>query len=71
MNRQIRQLAFVLMALYVVLFVALNYWQVEHTDELASQPGNTRAKIREFNRPRGPVVTAPCAGGRGPVSRPG
>jgi peptidoglycan glycosyltransferase len=58
MNRKIRQLAFVLMALYVVLFAALNYWQIEHTDELASQPGNTRAKIREFNRPRGPVVTA-------------
>jgi len=27
-NRQIRQLAVVLMALYVVLFAALNYWQV-------------------------------------------
>lgn len=58
MNRQIRQLAFVLMALYLVLFAALNYWQVEHTDELASQPGNTRARIREFNRPRGQIITA-------------
>ncbi|HWL41834.1 MAG TPA: penicillin-binding transpeptidase domain-containing protein [Ilumatobacter sp.] len=58
MNRQIRQLAFALMALYVTLFVALNYWQVDRTDELASQPGNTRARIREFNRPRGEIITA-------------
>ena len=58
MNRQIRQLAFVLMALYVTLFVALNYWQVEHTEELASEAGNTRARIREFNHPRGQILSA-------------
>jgi peptidoglycan glycosyltransferase len=57
-NRKIRQLAFALMALYVVLFAALNYWQVEHTEELAAEPGNTRALVRQFNRPRGPIVTA-------------
>lgn len=58
MNRRIRQLAFVLMALYVVLFAALNYWQVGRTEELASQPGNTRAARRQFDAPRGPIVTA-------------
>ena len=58
MNRKIHQLAFVLMALYVVLFATLNYWQVGHTDELASEPGNTRAIERQFNKPRGPIVTA-------------
>ena len=46
------------MALYLTLFVALNYWQIEHTEELASEPGNTRARIREFNHPRGDIVTA-------------
>jgi peptidoglycan glycosyltransferase len=57
-NRQIRQLAAVLIALYVVLFAALNYWQVDRTQELAAEPGNTRALIRQFDTPRGPIVTA-------------
>jgi penicillin-binding protein A len=58
MNRQIRQLAGALVVLYVVLFAALNYWQVGRTEELASQPSNTRALIRPFDSPRGPIVTA-------------
>ncbi len=58
MNQKIRQLAIALMALYVVLFAALNYWQVDRTDELASEPGNTRALIKQFNTPRGTIVTA-------------
>lgn len=58
MNRQIRQLAAVLIALYVVLFFALNYWQVNRTEELASEAGNTRALIKQFDTPRGPIVTA-------------
>ncbi len=58
MNRQIRQLAAVLIALYVVLFAALNYWQVNRTEELAAEPGNTRALIRAFDTPRGQIVTA-------------
>ena len=43
MNRQIRQLAGALIVLYVVLFAALNYWQVGRTEELASQRSLTRA----------------------------
>ena len=58
MNRQIRQLAGVLIALYVVLFAALNFWQVSRTEELAAQPSNTRALVRQFDTPRGPIVTA-------------
>jgi peptidoglycan glycosyltransferase len=57
-NRQIRQLAGVLMALYIVLFAALNYWQVGEEEELAAEPSNTRALIRQFDSPRGPIVTA-------------
>jgi peptidoglycan glycosyltransferase len=57
-NRKIRQLAVGLMALYVALFATLNYWQVGRTEQLASQPDNTRALLREFDRPRGPIVTA-------------
>ena len=58
MNRQIRQLAVTLMVLYVVLFAALNYWQVGEEEELAAEPTNTRALIRQFDSPRGPIVTA-------------
>jgi peptidoglycan glycosyltransferase len=57
-NRRIRQLAVVMMVLYVALFAALNYWQVDRTDELASEAGNTRAVLKQFNSPRGPIVTA-------------
>ncbi len=58
MNRQIRQLAVGLMACYVVLFVALNYWQVGRKPELDARFDNTRQMLREFNRPRGPIVTS-------------
>ena len=58
MNRQIRQLAVGLMTLYVVLFATLNYWQVAQEEELNANVENTRAVRREFNKPRGPIVTA-------------
>ena len=58
MNRQIRQLALGLMGCYVVLFVALNYWQVGRTQELEARFDNTRQVLREFNKPRGPIVTS-------------
>ena len=57
MNRQIRQLALGLMACYVVLFAALNYWQVGRKQELDARFDNTRQVLREFNKPRGPIVT--------------
>ena len=58
MNRQIRQLAVGLMTCYVVLFVALNYWQVGRKQELDARFDNTRQVLREFNKPRGPIITA-------------
>jgi penicillin-binding protein A len=58
MNRQIRRLALALMALYVALFATLNYWQVNRREALADQPDNTRELLREFDKPRGPIVTA-------------
>lgn len=57
MNRQIRQLALGLMSLYVLLFGALNFWQVGQEEELNGNIENTRAIRREFNKPRGPIVT--------------
>ena len=58
MNRRIRQLALGLMACYVVLFVALNYWQIGRKQELEARFDNTRQVLREFNKPRGPIVTS-------------
>jgi peptidoglycan glycosyltransferase len=56
-NRQIRQLAGGLMACYVLLFVALNYWQVGRQEDLNAHFDNTRAIRREFEKPRGPIET--------------
>ncbi len=58
MNRQIRQLAVGLLACYVLLFVALNYWQVGRQRELNARIDNTRAIRRQFDEPRGDIVTA-------------
>jgi peptidoglycan glycosyltransferase len=58
MNRKIRQLAAALMVLYIVLFAAINYWQVGRESDLNAMGGNTRAIRREFSRPRGEIVTA-------------
>ena len=58
MNRQIRQLAGGLMVCYALLFVTLNYWQVGRQDELNARLDNTRAVRREFEQPRGEIVTA-------------
>ncbi len=58
MNRSIRHLALGLMACYIALFVMLNLWQVARSQELSDAPDNTRQTLRDFNRPRGPIVTA-------------
>jgi peptidoglycan glycosyltransferase len=57
-NRQIRQLAGGLMVCYALLFVTLNYWQVGRQEELNARFDNTRAIRREFEEPRGEIVTA-------------
>lgn len=58
MNRPIRHLALGLIAAYLALFITLNYWQVGRSAELNAHPDNTRQTLRDFNRPRGPIITA-------------
>ncbi len=58
MNKQIRKLAAALLVLYMVVFVALNTIQVARKEALNENPNNNRQTIRDFNRPRGPIVTA-------------
>jgi len=58
MNKRIRRLTGTLMALYLVVFLALNFTQVARKEALNDNPLNNRQTIRDFNRPRGPIVTA-------------
>jgi peptidoglycan glycosyltransferase len=57
-NRSIRQVAVVLLGLFLVLFVQLNRVQVLDAESLREHPANTRAVFRDFARPRGPITTA-------------
>lgn len=58
MNRQIRRLGAGLLVLYLALFVKLNQVQVFQAAELNDRPENTRALQRDFNEPRGAIVSA-------------
>ena len=58
MNKQIRKLAAALLVLYLALFVQLNVLQVGRKEALNGNVLNNRQTIRDFNRPRGPIVTA-------------
>ncbi|MEI7546691.1 MAG: penicillin-binding protein 2 [Actinomycetota bacterium] len=58
MNTQIRKLVAGLLALYVALFAALNVTQVVRKESLDADPKNNRQTIRDFNRPRGQIITA-------------
>lgn len=58
MNRRIRSLAVFLLVLYLALFVQLNILQVGRREALDTHPFNNRQTIRDFNRPRGSIVTA-------------
>ena len=58
MNRQIRRVGVVLMGLFVLLFLQLNYLQVVRRDALANDPRNTRVAVKDFSEPRGQIVSA-------------
>ena len=58
MNRQLRRLALVLMALYVILFAQLNVLQVARADRYRDDPRNTVELARDQARNRGRILTA-------------
>jgi peptidoglycan glycosyltransferase len=57
-NRQIRRVGIVLMALFVALFLQLNYLQVIKADDYANDPRNTRTAVRDFSKARGQILAA-------------
>ena len=58
MNRQIRRLGIAMAVLFLALFVQLNVVQVFRAESYNGNPNNTRAVTRDFNRPRGQIVSA-------------
>lgn len=58
MNRQVRHVGYVLVLLFVVLFVQLNYLQVVKADKLADDPKNNRKTVRYYSSPRGIIQSA-------------
>jgi len=57
-NTKIQRLAVGLLLCYLALFVQLNVLQVGRQEELTADVRNDRQTIRDFNRPRGPIVTS-------------
>lgn len=58
MNKQLRRLGAGLLACYLALFVMVNWVQVFHAPELNEHPLNSRKIVRDFNRPRGQIISA-------------
>ncbi|MCB1012789.1 MAG: penicillin-binding protein 2 [Microthrixaceae bacterium] len=58
MTRQIRRLGIAFLVLYAILFLKLNQVQVFQAEALTDRPENTRVLQRDFNEPRGDIVSA-------------
>ena len=58
MNQRIRRLTVGLIVLFGVLFVQLSNWQVIQQDRLTGDARNNRVSLRDFDRMRGPIITA-------------
>lgn len=58
MNRQIRLVGIGIIVLFIGLFAQMNYLQVFHASALDAKPQNTRHIIKEYDTPRGNIVSA-------------
>ncbi|MGH1491308.1 MAG: penicillin-binding transpeptidase domain-containing protein [Acidimicrobiales bacterium] len=58
MNRQIKHVVIVLLGCFVILFVQLNRIQVYDVQSLEENPANNRTIQRDFDRPRGKILTS-------------
>ena len=57
-NSRIRHLSIALLTLFGLLFLQLQRWQVLDRNQLEENPRNNRLTLREFNSPRGQIITA-------------
>ncbi len=58
MSKQIKILGIVILVCYAALFLKLNQVQVLEAADYNSRPENTRTLQRDFNQPRGDIITA-------------
>ncbi len=58
MNRSLRRVGGAVVALILICVAQLTYLQIINADHLANDPRNTRAALRDINRPRGPILSA-------------
>lgn len=58
MNKQLRRLGVGLLACYLALFAMVNWIQVFHAQSLNDNPDNVRKIVRDFDQPRGQIVSA-------------
>ncbi len=58
MNRQIKALGIIVIVCYVAVFLKLNQVQVLEAQAYSDRPDNTRQLQRDFNQPRGDIITA-------------
>ncbi len=58
MNKQIKALGVIVLVCYVAVFLKLNQVQVLEAESYSNRPDNTRQLQRDFNQPRGDIITA-------------
>ena len=58
MNAPLRKVAISILVLFTLLIINVNYIQVVRSDELRTNPSNTRQLAEEYNRERGSIVVA-------------
>ncbi|MGY1630618.1 peptidoglycan D,D-transpeptidase FtsI family protein [Geodermatophilus sp. SYSU D01186] len=58
MNAPLRRVAISVLVLFTLLIINVNYIQVVRSDELRTDPGNTRVLSEEYDRERGSIVVA-------------
>jgi penicillin-binding protein A len=56
MNAPLRRVALSVLALFTLLIINVNYIQVVRSDELRTDPSNTRVLAQEYDRERGSIV---------------
>ncbi len=57
MNRPMRRVIAILLGCFTILFIQLNRIHVFQAEALVDHPANTRSIQRDFNRPRGRILT--------------
>jgi peptidoglycan glycosyltransferase len=57
-NAPLRRVAISVLVLFTLLIINVNYIQVVRSDELRTDPGNTRVLSEEYDRERGSIVVA-------------